>query len=94
MGLSLAALPCLAHDEDLPIRSASELRDWCRMETEAYFVGKGETPANWTASYTESGNTLKVSGKWRVNTEDVAVQCRAARGALRRYAKFEVGGAS
>ena len=90
VALSLACFSTLAHEEDAPLQTSSELRDWCRSETEAYFIGKGKTPMNWTASFTERGNTFNVIGKWRVDTVDVEVECHAARGAQRRYAKFEV----
>jgi hypothetical protein len=88
--LCVVAIPALAHDEDVPIQSASELRDWCRQETEAYFIGKGESPMNWTASYTEQGNTFHVAGKWRVSSRDVEVECRVARGARQKYASYQI----
>lgn len=79
-----------AHDEELPVNSGAELRDWCQHESEAYFVGRGASPFNWTASHVERGNTLVVEGKWRVDGELINVECRAARGAQRRYAVMEV----
>ena len=38
-----------SHDET-PINSASELRDWCKSESQASLIGKGITPSNWTTS--------------------------------------------
>ena len=90
VGLLLVCSAAFAHDDETPIQSASELRDWCQHETEAFFVGKGQTPYNWTASYVEHGNVFNVTGKWRVNSKDVEVQCAVARGAQRRYATFQV----
>jgi hypothetical protein len=50
--LMINASPALArHQEDMVINSGSELRDWCRDESEAALIGKGLTPSNWTASY-------------------------------------------
>lgn len=85
----LFAVPVLAHEEDLPINSSSELREWCREESEAYFVGKGVTPYNWSASYWDKGNTLFVKGNWRVDGKDIIVECRIAKGAKRKYANLE-----
>jgi hypothetical protein len=79
-----------AHDEDVPIQLASELRDWCRMESEARLVGEGKTPYNWTASYIEEANAFRVDGAWRVDGTPVRVACRSPRGAARRYAVLEI----
>ena len=47
----LAAPSALSHPEDRPINSGSELRDWCKAESQATFIGKGQTPFNWSASW-------------------------------------------
>lgn len=70
-------------------QQASQLVAWCREEAEAAIVGRGQTPYQWRASHHERGNTLHVDGKLRVDGEDVAVTCRAARGARERYAVIE-----
>lgn len=79
-----------AHQEDVPISTAPELRDWCKAESEAHFVGHGVTPYNWSASYWDDGRVLKVEGKWRVEKRWVTVECRIAKGAQRRYAVMEI----
>ena len=89
-GLLLFCGPAIAHDDEAPIQTASELRDWCQHETGAFFVGKGQTPHNWRASYIERGNAFHVAGKWRVDSNDVEVECSVARGAQRRYANFQI----
>jgi len=90
LGLLLSCGTAFAHEDDVPIQTASELRDWCQHETEAFFVGNGKTPYNWVASYVERGNVLNVTGKWRVDSKEVEVECAVARGAQRRYATFHV----
>lgn len=42
--LLLTASSAMAHREDTPINTGSELRDWCKDESEAAFIGKGMTP--------------------------------------------------
>jgi hypothetical protein len=74
----------------MPINSGSELRDWCKRESEATFIGKGISPSNWSASYWDQGNVLMVKGMWRVNGTDVPVECRVARGAEARYATMSI----
>jgi hypothetical protein len=84
-----ATAGAIDHD-DIPINSGSELRDWCKLQSEAVFVGRGLTPFNWSASYSDEGNALQVKGKWRVNGSDVSVECRVARGAQSRYASMSI----
>ncbi len=92
--LSLAALPHAAdgheHDHDREIHQASELVPWCRQEAEARYTARGETTYQWSASYSDRGNTLSVEGRLRVEGRDVKVECRIARGARERYASISV----
>lgn len=76
----------------MPILNASELRDWCRVETEAYFIGQGVTPYNWTASWWDEVDLLQVQGEWRVGSGSVSVRCRVARGARAEYVVYEISG--
>jgi hypothetical protein len=85
------ASPAIAHRENAIINSATELRDWCKEESEASIIGGGVTPYNWTASYWDQGNVLFVKGKWRVNASNVTVECSIARGAEARFASMTVG---
>jgi hypothetical protein len=89
----LLASSAMAHRGDVPINSATELRDWCKEESEAALVGKGLTPFNWTASYWDKVNVLMVKGKWRVDASDVTVECSITRGAEARFASMSIGGA-
>jgi hypothetical protein len=84
-----ATASAIDHD-DKPINSGSELSDWCKSQSEATFVGRGLSPFNWTASYSDQGNALQVKGKWRVNGSEVSVECRVARGAQSRYASMSI----
>ena len=90
--LALAASSALSHPDDRAINSGSELRDWCKAESQATFICKGQTPCNWSASYWDEGNVLMVKGSWRVNDSDVTVECRVARGAEARFATMIVRG--
>jgi hypothetical protein len=90
LALAFAAPLALSHPEDRAINSGSELRDWCKAESQATFIGKGQTPFNWSASYWDEGNVLMVKGSWRVNESQVIVECRVARGAEARYATMTV----
>ncbi len=82
----------MAHYEDKPINTASELRDWCEAVSEASFIGKGVRPSNWSATFWSEGNVLLVKGSWRVESQEVTVECRIARGAQTRYATIAYSG--
>jgi hypothetical protein len=88
--LLLLASSALALHEDTPINSATELRDWCKAQSEAALIGRGMTPANWTARYWDEVNTLMVKGQWRVNGADYTVECSIARGANARSASMSI----
>lgn len=90
LAVLLFSIAAQADDEDVPINVGSELRDWCKAETQAHFVGMNVTPYNWSASWWEEGNMLIVKGSWLVRNKAVAVECRVARGALRKYAVYEI----
>ena len=78
-----------ADDDDIPIDSSSQLREWCKAETEAHFVAQDITPHNWSASWWEEGNILMVEGSWLVGNDHVVVKCRVAKGAKTKYAIYE-----
>ena len=84
------SITAVAGDEDVPIDSGSELRDWCKAETEAHFVGAGVTPYNWSGSWWEEGATLIVKGSGRVSGTELTVECRVPRHALRKYAVYQI----
>lgn len=76
--------------DEREIHQASELVPWCRQEAEARYTARGETTYQWSASYSDRGNTLSVEGRLRVEGRDVKVQCRIARGARERYATLDI----
>jgi hypothetical protein len=88
--LLVASSAMAGHHEERPINSGSELRDWCKEESEATFIGKGLTPFNWSASYSDQGNVLMVKGQWRINGAEVSVECWVARGAEARFATMSI----
>ncbi|MBK9132418.1 MAG: hypothetical protein IPM20_12380 [Gammaproteobacteria bacterium] len=81
----------LAYDDDeVPIDNSTQLREWCKSESEAYFIAQDIEPRNWSASYWDEGNILNVKGSWRVGDKNVEVQCRIRRGAQTKYAMLQI----
>jgi hypothetical protein len=91
LALWLAASSAMAgHRDDMIINSGSELRDWCKDESEATLIGRGLSPFNWTASYWDQVNTLMVKGQWRTEGANLTVECSVARGAQARFATVSI----
>jgi hypothetical protein len=91
VALSLSSAAWAAHPPDRPINTASELRDWCQEASQAALIGKGLSPSNWTASYSDAGNILSVKGQWRISDGSaVAVECHTARGDAARSATMSL----
>ncbi len=90
LALMLASIQVLAHDEDIPIHNLQELHDWCKAESEAYYVGKSIAPYNWSASSWEKGDVLFVKGRWLIKSSYITVECRVAKGARRKYAVYQI----
>ena len=91
IAFSVSTSTAQAHDTDgQPIRTGSELLEWCRMESEARFIGENRRAYNWTARHFERGNQLHVEGRWRVDGVPHVVECRVARGALREFAHLDI----
>jgi len=90
MALSLSCAAWATHAPDRPINTASELRDWCKDESEAALIARGMSPFNWTASYSDAGSMLNVKGQWRIDGAAVAVECHTARGDPARAATMSL----
>jgi hypothetical protein len=90
--LVLACSSAMAGRGEVAINSASELRDWCKSESEAAFIGRGLSPQNWSARYFDEGNDLVVKGQWRVDAGFLTVECRVARGGRGQDASMSLQG--
>jgi hypothetical protein len=90
--LGLACASAMAGRGEVAINSASELRDWCKSESEAAFIGKGFSPQNWSARYFDEGNDLVVKGQWRVDAGFLTVECRIVRGGKAQDASMNLQG--
>ena len=86
---TISIFPVYANDEDIPIGNSNELRDWCKTETESFYVANSITPFNWSSSGWIKGNTLFAEGSWKVGRETVFVNCHIQKGAKTKYAVYE-----
>ncbi len=91
LAFGLSVSPAMAgHHDDAVINSGTELRDWCKEESEAALIGRGLSPFNWTASYWDQVNTLMVKGQWRTDSASLTVECSVAKGAQARFASLSI----
>lgn len=76
--------------KEVVIQNTAELKDWCKQESERFYVAQDLTPYNWTASWWTKGNFLHVKGTWHVNEEVAVIRCSVRRGASERYATWQI----
>ncbi|MCB1791337.1 MAG: hypothetical protein KDJ27_13750 [Gammaproteobacteria bacterium] len=90
--LLLAALvqPAYAYDEDEPLSTAADMSQWCKEMTYGELSTRSDRVFNWTLSIVTRGNAYVVDGKWRVDGQDVRVECRSRIGAARKYATYRI----
>lgn len=84
------AVESTAHERDITIESANDLRDWCEASSHDLYVGQGIAPYNWSASYWEKDGILNVKGSWRIDDKEAIVECQIAQGAAVRNAVMSV----
>ena len=74
--LALCALVCapLSH---AGLGPATTARDWCKKKTLTYLEKRGYEPYNWTATTYIEGDNYVTKGEWRVDVDDVKVECTA-----------------
>lgn len=67
-----------------------EARDWCRDKTQDYLQDRGYTPYNWTASTYLQDNRYVTAGVWRVDVDDIKVECVSKKDNKRASGKFKI----
>jgi hypothetical protein len=88
--LLLLSQSAIALDEDSPLTTASDTSIWCREISYNQLSANADRLYNWTHSVVAKENTYVVKGHWRVDDNDVYVECRSRIGAPRKYAKYRV----
>lgn len=82
----------LGDQDDMPLSSAAEMALWCKELSYVHLLADADRIYNWSHSVIAKGNSYLVKGKWRVEGEDVGVECRSRIGAPRRYATLTIKG--
>ncbi len=65
-------------------------RAWCKEKTLNYLEGRGYTPYNWTASTYLKDNSYVTEGVWRLDVDDVKVECVSKKDHKRASGKFKI----
>jgi hypothetical protein len=88
--------PAVASDDNeydnLPFDGITEMARWCKEESYSHFSFASDNIYNWRKRVIRKGNMFVVRGRWRVDGEDVYVECRSRIGAKRKFATFRVMG--
>jgi len=88
--LFLYASVIFAYDKEIIINNSKELREWCKNESSQYFLAQDITPYNWSSSWWNEGNFIKVKGSWLVERTYIEVRCSIRAGVSERYANIEI----
>ncbi len=67
-----------------------EARAWCKDKTLDYLRDRGYTPYNWTASTYVKNNDYVTEGVWRVDVDDIKVECVSKKDNKRASGKFKI----
>jgi hypothetical protein len=84
--LALAGLPT-AHAGFGPAATA---REWCKKKTLHYLKRRGYIPYNWEATTYIEGDNYVTKGIWRVDVDDINVQCTSNKHATRPSGSYKI----
>ncbi|MEJ2553008.1 MAG: hypothetical protein P8164_05325 [Gammaproteobacteria bacterium] len=82
----LAGVP-LAHAGFGPAATA---RDWCKKKTLHFLKSRGYIPYNWEATTDIEGNNYVTKGVWRIDVDDLRVQCSSNKHARKPSGKYKI----
>jgi len=77
----------LAHAAFAPAAAA---RDWCKKKTLHYLEKRGYTPYNWEATTYIEGDNYVTDGAWRVDVDDIKVQCTSSKHAKKASGRYKI----
>lgn len=87
LALCLLAGAPLAH---AGVGPATAARDWCKKKTLHYLEKRGYEPYNWTATTYIEGNNYVTVGVWRVDVDDIKVQCASKKELRQVSGKYKI----
>ena len=87
LALYLLAVTPLTHAGFGPAATA---RDWCKKKTLHYLERRGYIPYNWEATTYIEGNNYVTKGVWRVDVDNINVQCTSNKHARKPAVKFKI----
>jgi len=69
---------------------AAVARDWCKKKTLHYLEKRGYTPYNWEATTYIEGDNYVTEGAWRVDVDDIKVQCMSSKHAKKASGRYKI----
>ena len=85
--LGLFASAPLAHAGFGPSTTA---RNWCKEQTLRYLKKHGYEPYNWVATTYIEGDDYVTKGEWRVDVDDIKVECTSNKHGKKRAGKYKI----
>ncbi len=69
---------------------AATARDWCKKETLHYLERHGYIPYSWEATTHIEGNNYVTKGIWRVDVDNINVQCTSNKHAKKPNGRYKI----
>jgi hypothetical protein len=87
--LALCLLSCIppTHAGFGPSATA---REWCKNKTLHYLEKRGYIPYNWEATTYIEGNDYVTKGVWRVDVDNIEVQCTSNKHATKPSGRYKI----
>ena len=82
----------------LPLSGAAALgpatvaRQWCEKHTLHYLQKRGYQPYNWTATTYIEGDDYVTKGTWRVDVDELAVECVSKKNSRKGTGSYKILG--
>ena len=69
---------------------AAAARDWCKRKTLHFLEKRGYIPYNWEATTYIEGDDYVTEGVWRIDVDNLKVQCTWNKHAGKRSGKYKI----
>lgn len=69
---------------------AATARDWCKRKTLHFLESRGYIPYNWEATTYIEGDNYVTKGVWRIDVDDLKVQCSSNKHARKPSGKYKI----
>lgn len=88
----MACLFALPSSGTAALGPATVARQWCEKHTLHYLQKRGYQPYNWTATTYIEGDDYVTKGTWRVDVDELAVECVSKKNSRKGTGSYKILG--